>query len=344
MNNGKIIHRRIDEKAILTMIALAAVGLMVMAYRYTNSSPCIPFHLTTRAGHYITGEVIRFETDLRSFETLHWSFGDNQDNDTKVSSAVHAYDQPGEYVISLTANRSCTEYTRLVITPAPRVENPALIPAFICPQSAEVGKPVRFSDTTAGAAQWQWRFGETATVDATDRAPQYTYTTPGLKTVSVVINDDQRQTGICKIYVNPAAPPKRKDHGGGDRPVIVVHDRPATGSPGQAAEEVPKPEPVVTKAPEISSQDFENQLRAVANKFKTADNFSPYLCGNLNIQVNLNGEMMSFTALCNKFSAMKSEKKIKKLSVQLVKNDQTGCVVTMFVNLKEKEGLFNKIF
>lgn len=94
----------------------------------------------------------------------------------------------------------------------------------------------------------------------------------------------------------------------------------------------------------MTDAQFETALRAVANKQKTADGFSPYFCGNLNVQANLNGQMMPFTELCNKFSALKSEKKIKKLSVQLVRNEQTNCIITLFVNLKEKEGLFNKIF
>jgi len=82
----------------------------------------------------------------------------------------------------------------------------------------------------------------------------------------------------------------------------------------------------------------------VANKQKTADSFAPYFGGNLNVEANLNGKMMPFTELCNKFNALKSEKRIRKLSVQLVKNDKTNCIIALFVNLKEKEGLFSKLF
>ena len=338
MNNRQIEYRRVDDNAIITMIVLAVFSLLIMAWRYTNHTVCPSFGVTVRANHYFTGEAIRFESNIGIFHTLHWNFGDNQGNDTRITSAVHAYDEPGEYTVALTANGECTEYARISISPAPSVENPRLIPAFICPQSAEVGKPVQFSDTTRGASQWEWRFGETATVDATEKDPRYTYTTPGLKTVTVVINNDQREMGLCKIYVNPAL--KKKDHGN-DRPVIIVRNRPG---PEPQKDSSATPPPAVAKAPEISSADFDLQLRAVANKLKTAANFSDYFCGNLNVQVNLNGQMMTFTELCNKFSALKNDKKIKRLTVQLVKNENTNCIITMFVTLKERESLFNKIF
>ncbi|GGB00744.1 PKD domain-containing protein [Puia dinghuensis] len=338
-NNRYIVNRRVDDRAIITMIIVAVVSLLVMAWRFTNHTVCENFRVTARSEHYYTGEVVRFESNIGHFHTLHWDFGDNQGNDSKISSAVHSYDAPGNYTITLTADGECTEYDRITIQSAPPVENPET-PTFTYPQSAEVGKPVAFTDTTAGATQWEWRFGETATVDATERSPKYTYTTPGLKTVTLVINNDERQMGIAKIYVNPPATPKRKDHG--DRPVIIVQNRPAPGP--AAADSTKKVEPPVVKAPDVTNEQFETQLRAVANKQKTADSFAPYFGGNLNVEANLNGQMMPFTELCNKFSALKSEKKIKKLTVQLVKNDKTNCIIALFVNLKEKEGFFSKIF
>jgi hypothetical protein len=343
--NRHILNQRVDDRAILTMIIPAVLSLLVMAWRFTNHTVCSSFNITAHSGHYYTGEVVHFESNIANYKTLRWDFGDNQANDTKISSAVHSYDEPGEYTASLTVNGECTEYVRVAILPAPPVENPKLTATFICPQSAEVGKPVQFSDTTHGASHWEWRFGETATVDATDKDPRYTYTIPGLKTVTVVINNDERQIGLCKIYVNPSAAPRRKDHGG-DRPVIVVNrvGPPLKNAIDSTTKAKPSAEPEVTKAPEISEVGFEVLLRGVANKQKTAENFSPYFCGNLNVQANLNGQMMPFTELCNKFSALKSEKKIKKLSVQLVKNEKTNCIIALFVNMKEKEGLFNKIF
>lgn len=340
MKNRYILNKRVDDRAIITMIVPAVLALLVMAWRSTNQEVCTPFTITSRSAHYYTGEVVRFESNVRNFRSLHWDFGDEQGNDSKISSAVHSYDAPGDYTVALTMNGECTEYARFTIVAAPVLANPRLAVTFISPQSAEVGKPVLFSDTTAGATKWEWRFGETATVDATDRSPKYTYTTPGLKTVTVLINNDEQQMGIAKIYVNPPATPKHRDRQ--DRPVVIIQ-KPAGGAP-QPLDSVKKEEPPVVKAPEITNEQFESLLRSVANKQKTAESFSPYFGGNLNVESNLNGQMMPFTELCNKFGALKSEKKIRKLSVQLVKNDKTNCIIALFVNLKEKEGFFSKIF
>lgn len=334
---------RLDENVILVMLAAAVLAVIIMLIRYKNYSPCVPFNLTSRAGNYYTGEVVRFETNALKYRLLHWDFGDNQSNETSVSSAVHAYDQPGEYTVALTMNGECTEYKTIYISRAPVVVDSLLLPKFTFPQSAEVGKPVQFADTTHGAEHWEWRFGETAGIDATASNPTYVYRTPGLKTISLVINNNPLQLAVGKIYVNPAPPPPvKKQSSGGGMPVIVIQDKPTSAPltdqlPAPPAEEV-------KRAPEISKEDFEQMLRQVAGNFKKADNFSPYLCNNLNIQVSLNGTEITFNELCNKLSSLKNEKKIKRLNVQMVKNDKTNCIVALVVNMKLKESLFEKIF
>lgn len=341
MEKRRIIPSRLDENVIMVMLITAVLAVLTMTFRYKHYEPCVPFKITTHAGHYYTGEVIRFETNARRFSKLHWDFGDNQSNATAVSSAVHAYDQPGEYTVALTLNGECTEYKNIVITSAPKVVDSVMIPRFVFPQSAEVGKPVQFRDTTPGATQWEWRFGETAAVDATGKEPTYTYRSPGLKTISLVLNNNPQQLAVGKVYVNAAAPPVRKPAGGGKMPVIVIRDKPEALP---LSEQLPHPPEEIRRAPDISRQEFENQLRAVASSFKNAQSFGPYLCGNLNVQTSLNGNEITFSELCNKLASLKNEKKIKRLNVQMIKNDKTNCIVALIVNMKLRESIFEKIF
>lgn len=334
---------RLDENVILVMLVAAVLAVIVMLIRYKNYDPCTPFNVTSRSATYYTGEVVRFETNIKKFRHLQWNFGDNQSNETAVTSAVHAYDQPGEYTVSLTVNGECTEYKTIYITRAPKVVDSLLLPKFIFPQSAEVGKPVQFEDTTNGATRWEWRFGETAGVDATTRNPGYVYRSPGLKTISLVINNNPLQLAIGKIYVNPAAPPPaRKSPSGGGVPAIIIQDKPQSAPLNEQLPAPPQEE--VKRAPDITGEEFESQLRSVANNFKRAEDFSPYLCGNLNVQVSLNGNEITFAQLCNKLSSLKNEKKIKRINVQMVKNDKTNCIVALIVNMKLRESLFEKIF
>lgn len=339
MDTKQSIASRLDENVIITMLIVSVLAIITFAFRYKNYEPCIPFAIRTNSATYHTGEPIRFETDARGFERLQWGFGDNQNNETRIASAVHAYDQAGEYTITLSKDNECTQYKTIVITAARKVVDPVLIPTFTYPQSAEVGKPVSFQDTTKGASQWEWRFGETATIDATSNNPTYVYTTPGLKTVSLVLNNDPKQLGVAKIYVNPAAPKpsatKSNGGGGGGRPIIVIADRPQSDPLGQ---QNPAVEPV-PNVQDITKEQFEAELRMVADKQRTVVNFLPYLCGNPNVQVSLNGKEITFTELCNELAKLKSSKKIKTLNAQMVKNER-HCIIALVVSLKKDKFLF----
>src|SRR5258708_16937242 len=109
MNNKNrfILNKRVDDRAIVAMIVPAVLALLIMAWRSTNHTVCMPFTITSRSAHYYTGEVVRFEGNAREFQTLHWDFGDEQGNDSKIGSAVHSYDVPGDFTVALTVNGEC---------------------------------------------------------------------------------------------------------------------------------------------------------------------------------------------------------------------------------------------
>jgi hypothetical protein len=342
MENKKIQPAYLDDKVIITMIILSLVALMITAFRYKNYEHCIAFNIKVKAEYYRTGEPIRFETDARNTQDFQWEFGDNETSQTNIPSVVHAYNVPGEYTITLTVNGKCSEYKTIYITRAPKLENPLLLPTFICPQSAAVGKPVTFIDTTAGAHSWEWRFGETAVVDATASTASYVYKTPGLKTIALVINNNVQQMATCKVFVNEALTTRPKENNNQrnrQQPIIVIPAKPNTPSLNEQANEQPAmKEPPKPTGTSISKQDLEGKLRMVASNFFKAEGFTPYLCNNLNIPVSLNGQEITFIEFCNKLSALKSEKKIKELNVQQIKSNETNCIISLNVSMKLKKG------
>lgn len=346
MENKKIEPAHLDERVILTMIITALVGLVITGFQYKNYEHCFDFHIKAKANYYRTDEPIHFETDALYAKEFEWDFGDNESSQTNISSVVHAYNTPGEYTVALTVNGKCSEYKTVYITKAPKIENPLLMPRFICPQTAEVGKPVTFQDTTAGAHSWEWRFGETAVIDATSSTASYTYKTPGLKTISIVLNGDPKQLGVCKVFVNDkAVAASRTSNGGGGKNAaprqpafVVIPAKPNT--PSLEEQNHPQPQPAEAPKPQgvnISKQELETKLRGVANNYLTPDNFAQYFCGNLNVPVSLNGTEVTFTQFCNKLSAIKNDKKIKQLNVQQIKNAETNCLIGLNVSLKMKK-------
>jgi hypothetical protein len=149
---------------------------------------------------------------------------------------------------------------------------------------------------------------------------------------------------VAKVFVNPAAPKptpnNNKGGGGGGRPIIVIADRPQNNPLDQ--QNNPKVEPL-PEVPDITKEQIERELRLVADKQRTVQSFLPYLCGNTNIQVSLNGSETTFANLCNKLAELKGSKKIKELNVQMVKNER-HCIVALVVYLKKRENIFEKVF
>ena len=341
MQNKNIQSAYLDEWVILTMVFISIAALMFAIFRYSKHEYCSPFDVSTKAEFFRTGEPIRFQTNATGIRSLQWDFGDSKGNQTRINSAVHVYDQPGEYLVSLTLNDMCSEYKTVYISKAPRLENPLLTPLMFCPQAAEVGKPVQFKDSTNGARNWEWRFGETATIDATSSEPTYTYQSAGLKTVSLVVNGNPQQLAVCKLYVSEPVEAKSKLKGGktgGSRQpsFVIVPAKPVT--PSLDAQQQPTVEAPKPKAESINRPDLELRLRKVADGLVDVNAFAPFLCGNLNAPVSLNGQEITFAQLCNKLAALKNSKQIKTLNVQQIKNGETNCIISLNVNLKTKKG------
>lgn len=339
MENKKTSSTYLDENVILTMVVISLVALVFTGFKYKNHEYCFPFQIKASAAHYRTDEPVKFETDARSANTFQWDFGDNESNQTSINSVIHAYNQPGEYTVALTVNGQCTEYKTIYITRAPRVENPLLLPTFVCPQVAEVGVPVTFRDTTVGARSWEWRFGETASIDATASTASYVYKTPGLKTISLVINNNLQQTAICKVFVNEVAPKggNNKARNNKPAPIMIVQAKPNTPSLAEQVQPTVT-EPAKPQGVSISKQELEDKLRKVVSNFAKAEDFSGHFCNNLQIPVSLNGQEITFSQLCTKLSSIKSPKKIKELQVQQIKSSETNCIVSLNVSLKMKKG------
>ena len=335
---------RLDENVIITMLAVSVVAFIIFAFRYKNYEPCVPFTIRTVAVHYYTGEVIRFETNARSFKKLEWNFGDTRKYETNsTSSAIHTYEKAGEYEVVISADGKCSQNQTVIISQAPHIVDPLKLPTFIGPPTAEVGKPVTFKDTTKGASRWEWRFGETANVDAVSASPAYTYSSPGLKTVSLVVNNDPENVASYKIIVNPApvkttAPAKPPGGGGGGKSIIFVPTVPTHDPLNVQLHPPAEPPPAQVAGIDITKEELEAKLRQVADKQLTAESFSAYMCGNLNIPVSLNGTEITFTEFCKQLSALKSSKKIKRLQVQPVKNPTNHCILSLYIDFKKKEG------
>lgn len=334
---------RIDENIILTMVVVSFIAMVVLAFKYHHYAPCVPVKFFVKSNSFQTGELIYFQVEAKNTGNLVWDFGDLTISNATSATAVHAYDHPGQYTISLAVNDICKAYKTIYITKAPLLVNPALVARFICPRTAEVGKPVVFKDTTANAASWEWRFGETTNVDAITQTATFTYFTPGVKTVYLVINGNMSTPGICKIFVAPKTikADQRSNKAASQRIQIYVPERPNIDPLDSQLIKLITIKPPLDdkpKAPDLTGSQMEVLLREVVIGTKQAANFSPYLCGSLDTKINCNNRQISFTDLCIEMRSIKKTRKIKSLDVQLIKNQQTNCIIDMNVTLRLKKG------
>ncbi len=117
-----------------------------------------------------------------------WDFGDNSTG--SGASTGNLYSGPGLYGVSLqvTTTLGCTNDT---VYPAYIEVFPNPVAAFrYDPEHPGVFMPeVNFYDQSAGASQWHWDFGDTATPVSvsTEQHPVYRYTQPGEYTVMLIV-------------------------------------------------------------------------------------------------------------------------------------------------------------
>ncbi len=339
---------RLDDNVIITLLAVCILASLAFVVRFKNYKPCSEFSIKTVGSSLRVGTIVRFETDVRNFKQLQWDFGDNQQSVTEVASAMHAFDAPGNYTIMLVADGKCSEYKTITVYEAPEIIDSSLVAKVVMPATATVDVPVLFTDTSARASSWEWRFGETANVDGTLRNQYYTYKTPGWKTISVVINGNMKTPLVRKIFVNPKAAAEAPRVAGASGPVIRprVNDDPHTAplpeqlnpAPQQQQPQPQTPEPTVMY-PDVAAADFNQMLRNSAGGKRPISTFSKYFCeGNLNTTVILNGKATTFQQFFEKVATVKKGDKLS-LTTTLYKSKQNNCVNKIDIIGKVKTGM-----
>ncbi len=133
---------------------------------------------------------------------LHWSLGDGTTTD--VANPTVQYVIPGNYPVTLTADfGSCKDSAVKMIKVLARA-----IPAFTADKKASCHAPltVQFSDLSAGAARYQWFFGDSTSSSLQN--PRHTYSQNGSYTVTLVVTNGSGCTDTVRQqnYINVLPP------------------------------------------------------------------------------------------------------------------------------------------
>jgi len=332
---------RLEPKVTVTLGIIALLSLGIFGFRYTMHKSCKNFRISIEATNALNAEnfytevPIAFSCDAAKDDKCEWSFGTADKKKATGRYVTFSYAEPGQYLIELTVNDQCKEYRFLTVTKAPRIIDPSLIPRIICPQTIEFGKPAVFRDSTPAAKSWEWRFGESGQVDAMGKKVSYIFTTPGVKTVTLVINGNPDAYATCQVFVKPKELPKTNPNASGNILLPPINDKPTshpltTSQGSQVA---------------ISDADFQAMMAQVVKGKKFPSDFIPYMCGG-NIQLPVSyketGEKtktMTFEQACREIEVIK-DRKIKGVEVTLQRDPGTNCINGMSIKVSKKRGLF----
>ncbi|MEN7551930.1 PKD domain-containing protein [Rapidithrix thailandica] len=348
------IFSNFDLRVLVVFILILLVGLFFFFVKLNNYVDCDNAKFFVIAEKFATGEIIQFDSEISNADKWEWDFGDGSPIE-KRQQALHRYQEPGIYTVSLTINGSCSMEKQIEIKSLGEILNQARVPKIVAPKSIKVGEPVRFKYKYKGEVfSWEWSFGESGRLDKTEPAPVYMYLSPGKKTISLIVNGDVKHIAKQTVFVKPREiveqiyddeevieayvyekevekfelPPgdPQKD------PMEEFLDNvPLTPMPKKEKrpEEPKKP----ALAPDISEEQFELMILQVAAQAKTKEDFAQYICDDFEIPVVKNSnKIISFAQFCKSIQG----KEIKIDNLRLTK-DHLNCIDGFSIDYKVKK-------
>jgi PKD repeat protein len=328
------ITSHIDPMVLYTFLALLVISITLLAFQASNRVDCAPAGIILASQHnagkhnaFSTGEVITFKADIKNSH-VSWNFGDSTDEAQGVQ-VYHAFNKAGNYTITL-ENGKCEWKQEVTIVNAIADNTPVAdndnYPAIEGPSEVIAGRAAVFTNSSSFAQKWQWQLLQKGAEVHTGKSVTFTFSSPGERILSLIVNGDTSKMVTKHIQVFPAEQgPHRDDH---FEPMPFPEDK----QPEPAAPAAPAA-PEKPKVPAVSDDEFKFMLGQVVDKQKNAGDFSAYLCDNLSARVLLNDkDTDTFAHFC---SRIRGKKRFKIELVNLIK-DQNGCVKEIRIRYDKK--------
>ncbi len=151
------------------------------------------------------------ETPSPLINTYFWDFGVPVilDDTSNLAMPTYTYPYAGDFTVKLVTNRNqqCSDSTTTLVKVFP-----GFFPGFRAAGSC-VTNPFQFTDTTRTnygiVDTWSWNFGDLTTLADTSHLqnPQWTYSTPGPKTVTLSVTNDKGCINTAQVTIDVLAKP-----------------------------------------------------------------------------------------------------------------------------------------
>lgn len=328
---NKNIKIHYDNKVYLSFLMIFLFGIGILVAKYMKQEDCDEIGFDIIAQTFTTGDLIEFKSIGDTNYKWEWDFGDRSQKEY-VSNTLHKYDSVGLYTITLKVNNSCVVNRQLYIKERVYVKKSDLdrVPVIVFPDEIRAGDLITFECTSDYAKKWEWRFGETDKVDDISAITKYKFEEEGTYKISLIVNDDIKNALIRTIDVLPKKNERRRRPSTIDPIDNVLLDQIPDKPDVEASTEV--------KKIKLSRKDAKKMLQDYAiGKIDYTDIKHNFCSNNIRV-VNPSGKISSLKEL---LTAIRG-KQINLIDISLYKNESTGCVKTINVDLKIKGTFFWK--
>ncbi len=336
------IFSNFDYRILILFLTIIVIGLTVFYFRSRNNLDCGESGMIINSDNFAVGEVIEFKNDSDNAKEWEWDFGDGAKDYRK--STLHKYTAPGVYLVKLTINKSCQKERLIEITDQGRIIDRTKLPYIVAPDKVELGNPItfRYNYYTDQTMSWQWSFGESGQVDATNEYPTYIFQFPGKKVISLTINGEVDYKAYKTIYVIPKTPYEGEE----DTIQAYIYEKSPEsfekpeGNPKKSripstVNSIPlhRPSNQEQKSEDVSTEKFKMLLQQVIKQTKDKESLYEYLCQQKEIPVQKNGEdIISLSEFLNDVTG----KDVRIETVQLKKNN-LNCIESFAIDYKVKK-------
>ena len=183
-----------EKRIIFTFIiaAVLACAFLFVKIKY-NVDKSVPVIVISQDTIY-AGQSISFADSAMAATKYEWNFGD-QSGISVDQNGTHQYKIGGNYTISLKYNINANMvYDKTVVVLTKPVEIDTSQFEIDCPAVGFVKQPLTFKAIVKdkSATLFEWRFGESGTIDSHDKNATYSFSKPDSYEISLRVNNSKR--------------------------------------------------------------------------------------------------------------------------------------------------------
>ncbi len=322
MNAKNQIKTHFDSKVIIFFMIIFILSCGLLAFKKSNEVDCDEVKFKTDETIYYENKLITFQDDSEKAFSWRWYFGDGTEISYK-SKVGHVFKKQGKYKVKLLVNGTCEVEKTILVLPKPiEVVKEKLVVDFEAPIRVYQGDVVQFVDLTNNSDNWDWKFGETGKTDSKVKNPKYTYKSIGVKTVTLVVNNDSKNIMFKDIIVMSKAK-------GNNKP---VYNKPTVRKPIDTLKTSTEKPVVVAPVKTINETQLTNLIYAISEDKLSIADFKANFCEELQPRVKLqDGKYCSLEQLHK--SIKNKGIKIRKVTIY---KEPDKCIETIFVSFKYK--------